>query len=54
MRYQQLFLAHGAFKTYEKRSKYYDTYLKNKDGSKWTQPDLPRQEIDQLFDFIIH
>jgi|GEM_PF-1196950 len=52
MRYQDLLLAHGAFYKYEKRAKFYDEYLRKKNGSKWLSPDLPDEEVNKLFEFI--
>ncbi|MCK4583145.1 hypothetical protein KAU18_07505 [Candidatus Bathyarchaeota archaeon] len=53
MNFQDLLLAHGAFYKHEKRAKFYDEYLKKKNDQKWASPELPDEEIDKLFKFII-
>ena len=52
MKVQELLFAHGAFYQFERRAKFYDEYLRNRNNTQWLSPDLPMNEIDKLFKFI--
>jgi len=54
MDYRKIIIAHRAFYEIETRARYYDQYLKSKVIESWNQPDLPMEEIEKLFLFIIH
>ena len=54
MKFQGLLLAHGAFKKYERRLKYYDEFMEKKDLESWRSPDLSTTEIEKLFTFVTH
>ena len=52
MDFRRLLLAHGAFYKYEKRAKFYDVFMNNKQKELGSQSKLPIKEVIKLFKFI--